>query len=68
MSDGTWVAIMRTEWCGHDNGEAASSSVSFSTDPGRTWTKPAFAFIGAVPHTKLLPDGALLVATSFSQW
>ena len=68
MPDGTWVAVMRTEWRNHHAGEAASSSVSFSTDRGRTWSKPQFAFIGAVPQTTLLADGALLVATSFSKW
>ena len=68
MPDGTWVAIMRTEWRSHNAGEAASSSVSFSTDRGRTWTKPEFAFIGAVPQSEVLSDGALLVATSFSRW
>ena len=68
MPDGSWTAVMRTEWRNHDGGEAASSSVSFTTDRGRTWTKPEFAFIGAVPETAVLPDGALLVATSFNKW
>ncbi len=68
MSDGTWVAVVRTEWRSHHGGEASSSSVCFSEDRGRTWTRPAFAFIGAVPSLALLPDGGLVCATSFSKF
>ena len=64
MPDGTWVAVIRTEWRNHHGGEAASSSTCFSRDHGRTWTKPQFAFIGAVPVLRLLPDGGLACATS----
>ena len=60
MLDGTWVAVIRTEWRSHSGGEAASSSVCFSRDKGRTWTNPEYAFIGAVPSLLLLPDGSLL--------
>ncbi|MFV1968240.1 MAG: exo-alpha-sialidase, partial [Pirellulaceae bacterium] len=67
MPDGTWVAVIRTEWRNHSGGEASSSSVCFSTDQGRTWTKPEFAFIGAVPMLALLPDGGLACATSFNK-
>ena len=59
---------MRTEWRNYNTAEAASASVSFSKDRGQTWTKPEFAFIGAVPDSVILPEGALLVATSFSRW
>ena len=67
MPDGVWVAAMRTEWRSHHGGEASSSSVSFSRDRGRTWTKPEFAFIGAVPALALLPDGGLVCASSFNK-
>ena len=59
LPDGTWVAIIRTEWRSHHGGEAASASVSFSRDRGRTWTKPQYSFIGAVSDITLLPDGGL---------
>ena len=68
MPDGTWTAVIRIEWHSHAFGEASSSSVSFSTDRGRTWTKPQFAFIGAVPDVELLPDGGLVCATSFNKF
>ena len=67
MPDGTLVAVIRTEWRNHSGGEASSSSVCFSRDDGKTWTKPEFAFIGAVPALALLPDGGLVCATSFSK-
>jgi hypothetical protein len=65
LPDGTWVAVIRTEWRSHYGGEASSSSVCFSQDRGRTWTRPEFAFIGAVPSLARLPDGGLVCATSF---
>ena len=67
MPDGTWIAIIRTEWRNHHGGEAASSSVCYSNDQGRTWTKPEYIFIGAVPDLAPLPDGGLVCATSFSK-
>ena len=59
LPDGRWVAVIRTEWQTHHAGEAASASVSFSPDRGRTWDTPEYAFIGAVSDMALLPDGAL---------
>ena len=56
MPDGAWVALIRTEWRSHHGGESSSSSVCFSRDLGYTWTRPEFAFIGAVPTLALLPD------------
>ena len=67
MPDGTWMAILRTEWRNHHGGEAASASVCYSQDQGRNWTKPEFVFIGAVPDLALLPDGGLVCSTSFSK-
>ena len=67
MPGGTWAAVIRSEWRSHHGGEASPSSVSFSSDRGRTWTKPEYAFIGAVPELVLLPDGTLACATSFSK-
>jgi photosystem II stability/assembly factor-like uncharacterized protein len=66
MADGTWTAVVRTEWRTHHGGEASSSSVVFSSDEGRTWSPAQFAFLGAVPKLSLLPDGGLVCATSFS--
>ena len=59
LPDGTWVAVIRTEWRTHHGGEASSASTAFSRDRGRTWTKPEYAFIGAVSDMAVLPDGAL---------
>ena len=67
MPDGTWVALIRTEWVFHGPGEPASSVVCFSTDLGRSWTKPEFAFIGAVPSLVLLPDGGLAWSGSWQR-
>ena len=67
MPNGTWVAAIRTEWRSHHTGEAASMSVAFSTDEGRTWTKPELTFWGAVPDLAHLPDGGIVCATSFSR-
>lgn len=67
LRDGTWTAVVRTEWRNHSGGEPSSSSVCFSADQGRTWTNPEFVFIGAVPMLALLPDGGLACGTSFNK-
>ena len=67
LADGAWLAVARTEWRSHHAGEASSSSVCFSPDRGRSWSRPEFAFVGAVPDLCHLPDGGVVCATSGSK-
>ena len=62
MPDGTWVAVMRGTW--PSSRGIVPSSVSFSKDRGRTWTKPEYAFMKGVPDLALLPDGGLACSTA----
>ena len=64
MPDGSWVAAIRTEWRDGPYGHPWSTSFCFSTDQGRTWTKPELGYVGNVPDMALLPDGGLVVAAA----
>jgi len=59
MPDGTWVAAIRTEWRSMAGGYASCGSVAFSSDQGRSWTRPELMFPDTGFDLALLPDGGL---------
>jgi len=71
LPDGRWMAIIRTEYGlqGPKAGIASPISLCYSSDQGRTWTKPVEPFLGGgMAWGQVLPDGGVAILTRSNSW
>lgn len=58
LDDGRWIALVRY----HGPGPSCSTVRVESGDGGRTWSRPAHLFVGAMDCLRNLPGGGLVVS------